>query len=490
MANRSDDYDGAWIQGGTARIAARGEPGGGPIEFDDTPPELKEHMKREENKDAWSFRSENLARLYGDHYTPFAEARKTMGLGAAKGFTDRSLTVFDADVLATAKSAPSDEARQRFVDDAMDLRGALETQFATTEGIFNDMKRRSDLGLKAGALARQAQAYPEDYALHAAVLNKVADGAMPLVKRERAIQFRAVEAEKMARSAMMGFIEQGRFDEGRALLATATDADGNPGALPLPPEAVKELSGLLEDRHAEAAAREARLDRVDTVVEGTAGPTDDPNEWRALVEEHFAVVGPQMAELDPAERIGAEDDYVRNLGHLPKPLMRFLRAGMLSGEPEHEAAAALRIKTLADHDPALVEAIPEAERARAAAIAEFAKLGLPAQRAVELGDTKLTVPETGESVLDLRSHPFGADGDAALLGQAAADFPEEETGKAQSEGETAFFHERLFFQSEAEREIDDLKRNPQKFPTLRFEESRRWAILNGRKAKFNVTTQV
>ena len=62
------------------------------------------------------------------------------------------------------------------------------------------------------------------------MLNKVADGAMPLVKRERAIQFRAVEAEKMARSAMMGFIEQGRFDEGRALLATATDADGNPGA--------------------------------------------------------------------------------------------------------------------------------------------------------------------------------------------------------------------------------------------------------------------
>ena len=397
MANRSDDYDGAWIQGGTARIAARGGPGGGPIEFDDTPPELKEHMKREENKDTWSFRSENLARLYGDHYTPFAEARKTMGLGDAKGFTERSLTVFDADVLATAKSAPSDEARQRFVDDAMDLRGALETRLATTEGTFNDMKRRSDLGLKAGALARQAQVYPEDYALHAAVLNKVADGAMPLVKRERAIQFRAVEAEKMARGAMMGFIEQSRFDEGRALLATATDADGNPGTLPLPPEAVKELSGLLEERHAEAAARETRLDRVDTVIEGTAGPTEDPTEWRALVEEHFAVVAPQMAELDPAERIGAEDDYVRDLGHLPGPLMRSLRAGMLSGEPEHEAAAALRIKTLADHDPALIAAIPEAERVRAAAIAEFAELGLKPERAVELGEKKLA--EVGETLI-------------------------------------------------------------------------------------------
>ena len=389
MANRSDDYDGAWIQGGTARIAARGEPGGGPIEIDDTPPELKEHMKREENKDTWSFRSETLARLYGDHYTPFAEARKTMSLGDAKGFTERSLTVFDADVLATAKSAPSDEARQRFVDDAMDLRGALETQFAITEGTFTDMRRRSDLGLKAGALARQAQAYPEDYALHAAVLNKVADGAQPLVTRERIIQFRRFEAEKMARGAMMGFIEQGRFDEGRALLATATDADGNPGTLPLPPDAVKELGAMLEERHAAAAAREERLDRVDTVIEGTAGPTDDPAEWRDLVEEHFEVAGPQMAELEPAERIGAEDDYVRKLGHLPKPLTRSLRAGMLSGEPGQEAAAALRLKLFADHDPALIEAIPETERARAAAIAEFAELGLKPERAVELGEKKL-----------------------------------------------------------------------------------------------------
>ena len=241
------------------------------------------------------------------------------------------------------------------------------------------------------------------------MLNKVADGAMPLVKRERAIQFRAVEAEKMARSAMMGFIEQGRFDEGRALLATAADADGNPGPLPLPPDAVKELSGVLEERRAEATALEARLDRVDTVVEGTAGPTDDPTEWRALVEEHFAVVAPQRAELDPAERIGAEDDYVRNLGHLPKPLMRFLRAGMLSGEPKHEAAAALRLKTLGDHDPALIEAIPEAERTRAAAIAEFAELGLKPERAVELADERLvTVADAiEEQVLDLRGQIGG-----------------------------------------------------------------------------------
>ncbi|MDP6884679.1 MAG: hypothetical protein QF830_11120, partial [Rhodospirillales bacterium] len=406
MADRFDDDGGAWIEGGTARIPARGEPGG-PLLADDTPPELSEHLKNEENKDAWAFGAGNTARLYGDHDTKFAEARKTMNLAEGKGFTERSLKVFDADVLARAKGAPSDAARQRFVDDALDLRGALETQFAATESTFKDMERRSDLGLKADALSRQAQAYPEDYALHAAALDKVADGAVPLVRRERIIQFRQFEAEKMARGAITGFIEQGRFDEGRALLATATDADGNPGTLPLNPEAVQELSTLLEDRHAEAAAREIRPDRVDTVIEGTAGPTDDPAEWEKLVEEHFEVAGPQMAELEPAERIGAEDDYVRRLGYLPKPLTRSLRAGMLSGEAEHEAAAALRIKTFADHDPALIAAIPEAERARAAAIAEFAELGLKPERAVELGERKLAeavADALEEKALDLRGH--------------------------------------------------------------------------------------
>ena len=97
MKERRDEDGRVWIQGGTARIPAPGEPGGGPPLFDDTPPELKEHLKREENKDNWSFRSESLAQLYGDHYTPFAEALKTMGLGDAKGFTDRSLEVYDAD---------------------------------------------------------------------------------------------------------------------------------------------------------------------------------------------------------------------------------------------------------------------------------------------------------------------------------------------------------------------------------------------------------
>ena len=397
MARGTDDYDRAWIQGGTARIPARGEPFGGPLLVDDTPPEIKEHLRREERKEGSFFAADNLAGLYGRHQTALSEARKTTTLAGAKGLTERILKDYDADVLT------SDEARQRFTDDALDLRQALETGAAEVEYRFQDLGRRSALEIKAGALGRQAERsrpaqggrrrggrqaekHPEDYPLHAAMLDKVVAGAAALVKPENAAAFRRVKAEKMARSAMMGFIDQGRFDEGRALLATATDAEGGPGPLPLSADAVKELGGTLETRRGEAAAREERLDRVDTVIEGTARPTEDPKEWQALVEEHFAVVAPQMAELEPAERIEVEDDYVRNLGHLPKPLMQSLRAGMLSGEADQEAAAALRIKTLADHDPALVEVIPEFERARAAAIAEFAELGLKNERAVELGD--------------------------------------------------------------------------------------------------------
>ena len=88
----------------------------------------------------------------------------------------------------------------------MELAAGIETR-------FRDMGRRSALQIKAGALGRQAQAHPEDYTLHAAMLDKVAAGAASLVKPENAAAFRRIEAENVARSAVMGLIEQGRFDK-------------------------------------------------------------------------------------------------------------------------------------------------------------------------------------------------------------------------------------------------------------------------------------
>ena len=106
MARGTDDYDGAWIEGGTARIPARGEPFGGPLLVDDTPPEIKVHLRREERKDGSFFAADNLAELYGRHQTALSEARKTTTLAGAKGLTERVLKAYDADVLTTVEGAP------------------------------------------------------------------------------------------------------------------------------------------------------------------------------------------------------------------------------------------------------------------------------------------------------------------------------------------------------------------------------------------------
>ena len=122
MTRRMDNYDGAWIQGGTARIPARGEPFGGPPLIDDTPPEIKEHLKREDLKEGAFYAADKLAELYGSHQAALAEARKTTTLAGAKGLTERTLKAYDDDVLAAAEAAPTDDARQLFADDASPLR--------------------------------------------------------------------------------------------------------------------------------------------------------------------------------------------------------------------------------------------------------------------------------------------------------------------------------------------------------------------------------
>ncbi|MEQ8193820.1 MAG: portal protein [Rhodospirillales bacterium] len=71
-----------------------------------------------------------------------------------------------------------------------------------------------------------------------------------------------------------------------------------------------------------------------------------------------------MVELPPEERAAVEDDLAVRLGAVPVPVANGLRSGILSGKPEEEVAAAQRIAKLARQNPALIEAIPEAERSR------------------------------------------------------------------------------------------------------------------------------
>ena len=131
MAERRE-YDGvAWIQGGTARIPARGEPGGGPIMVDDTSPEIKEHLKREAYKDGLFYGVENLVNIYGAHQPALAKERNATTLAGAKGLTERTLEAYDADVLTAAEAAPT--------DDALDLRRAFGEYW---QGIVNSLAHR------------------------------------------------------------------------------------------------------------------------------------------------------------------------------------------------------------------------------------------------------------------------------------------------------------------------------------------------------------
>ena len=118
------------------------------------------------------------------------------------------------------------------------------------------------------------------------------------------------------------------------------------------------------------------------------------------------------AAFDRAGPTGAE--HGKRADALPAPLVKRLRAGILSGAPHREVAAATRIARFAQRDPATVAGIPADERARAAAIAEFADLGLNPARAVALADQRLAARRV--------EAPDSVDaGDGVLVGETGGD---------------------------------------------------------------------
>ncbi|MCZ6467781.1 MAG: hypothetical protein O6829_10975 [Alphaproteobacteria bacterium] len=128
------------------------------------------------------------------------------------------------------------------------------------------------------------------------------------------------------------------------------------------------------------------------------------------MDDHYASLADTLETMDPDERARFEDDYARATGVLPGPVFKRLRAGLLSADPAGQAAAAMRLDRLKDADPGLVSAIPAHERRRAGAIAEFADLGLPPARVVELAEEKLA-----QRVLSTEDLTGGV-GDAPLTG--------------------------------------------------------------------------
>ncbi|MCH7691931.1 MAG: hypothetical protein IID50_00660 [Proteobacteria bacterium] len=126
----------------------------------------------------------------------------------------------------------------------------------------------------------------------------------------------------------------------------------------------------------------AAVDRVEDLRPGAP-------EWGQAVDDHYAGLAEILETMDPDGRARFEDDYARATGVLPGPVLKRLRAGLLSADPAGQAFAATRLDRLKDADPDRIAIIPEDERRRARIIAGFADLGLPPARAVELAEEKL-----------------------------------------------------------------------------------------------------
>ncbi len=191
----------------------------------------------------------------------------------------------------------------------------------------------------------------------------------------------------------------GRGEAGEQAIAEAADILDEPTR-----------AGLLKSlkvRRAEDAARNRRIEKVSAVLAGRPPATGEGDGkpdgggdsgdgdlrpgapgWRQAVDDHYASLADALETMDPDARARFEDDYARTTGVLPGPVLKRLRAGLLSADPAARAAAAQRLARLRDVDPALVSAIPADESRRARAIAEFADLGLQPDRAVELAAEK------------------------------------------------------------------------------------------------------
>ena len=233
------------------------------------------------------------------------------------------------------------------------------------------------------------------------------------------------------------------------------------------------------------------MDRVEDLRPGAP-------EWGQAVDDHYAGLADALETMDPDERARFEDDYARTTGVLPEPILKQMRAGLLSADPAAQAFAATRLDRLMDPDPRLVSAIPADERRRAGAIAEFADLGLPPARAVELAEEKLADEDdelaggAGDDTLtgDVRG---GSEDGIPLVGPGGAPGKDGVSG-ADEQGQMAelpvenkALMKKIRDHKTAQKEIKDVKDNPNKIVNLTMEESRIWAILNDqRNVWFNI----
>ena len=295
----------------------------------------------------------------------------------------------------------------------------------------------------------------------------------------------------------------GRGEAGEQAIAEAADILDDPTRA--------RMREMLDARRADDAARNRRIETVSAVLAGRAPAPGDGDgkpdaggvkdedlhavapEWRQAVDDHYASLADALETMAPDERARFEDDYARTTGVLPEPVLKQVRAGLLSADPAGQAAAAQRLARLKDGNPALVSAIPADERRRARAIAEFADLGLQPARAVELAEEKLAggkdqfAEGTGDDTLVGGDDP-PTGGTPAKDAVSDAD-QQEQMAELPVENKALMkeIKKKIKDRKKVQKEIEEVKDNPKKIVKVTMEESRIWAILNDkRKVWFNI----
>jgi len=126
----------------------------------------------------------------------------------------------------------------------------------------------------------------------------------------------------------------------------------------------------------------------DALKQGTPLNPQDPTTKEAVDAYFDQVLGENAEDQAPAERVVLENHLIHQTGILPQQVLKPIRGGLIAGTPQEQATAARRLQDLLKESPGLEDqlktVLPEAERARAATLAELSDMGINPQKAVEI----------------------------------------------------------------------------------------------------------
>lgn len=152
----------------------------------------------------------------------------------------------------------------------------------------------------------------------------------------------------------------------------------------------------------EATLRAARIEHV-MMATGPFDPFDPADQ--SAVSTYWDSVSEVHVSDDPAEQKEREFGFAGRMGILPDGLARKYQGALLSADPTLSVSGAMALSELHEMNPDLVVGIPQNRLQQAEAIAQYAVLDLPPERAIELAARDI---ETASRPAPLKDLPLAA----------------------------------------------------------------------------------